>query len=62
MLPAIVGLSFEDASRTWKVRVRFSDGTFGHTELGENSLVDAGTHLLGQVMLWCWLTGATPDP
>lgn len=61
MLP-IVGLSKNESTRMWSVRVRFEDGTFGSVQLGENSFIDAATHTMGQVMLMCWLTQATPEP
>lgn len=58
----IEGLDFQESTRYWTVRVRFSDGSLGSTSLRETSFVDATATPLGQMLLLHWLSQATPDP
>lgn len=57
----IAGLEFQESTKHWTVRVRFHDGTYGHTSLGEHAFTDMAGSPLGQMVLLQWLSQATPE-
>lgn len=48
-------------TKSYSVSVRFPDGTKGSLVLKENDFIEAGSHIMGQILLQCWLMKAAPE-
>lgn len=60
MTLSISSLDFNSSSKVWQVYVKRPDGTLGYLQLSEDTFVTCGSHLLGQLMLQCWLSRSEP--
>lgn len=58
---SIETLKFQTKTKSYSLLVRFPDGTKGSLVLKENDFLEVGSHILGQVLLQCWLSKAAPE-